>query len=183
MRCETLRVLTRVLAVQMGKEGHISETCCRKNLQAAERGLGREPGGGAGRSRCPGDTVERGWRWWDGGAGGWRVGEGMCGAIRGTGSCQRDRRKTGSRVFAGHKPMAAHPQDDERLQSLMQVGNGSPAETWETQKHIPKTSINEAFWFWGMRIHPKPCQADWDVQRCCVSLFIPLHRCRGQCPT
>lgn len=41
-----LRVLTRVLAVQMGKEGRISEMLCRKNLQAAESELGCEPGGG-----------------------------------------------------------------------------------------------------------------------------------------
>lgn len=54
-----LRVLTRVLAVQMGKEGHISEMLCRKNLQAAESELGCEPGGGTQRSRCPGDSVER----------------------------------------------------------------------------------------------------------------------------
>lgn len=63
----------------------------------------------------------------------------------------------------------------------MQVGNGSPAETWETQKHIPKTSINEAFWFWGMRIHPKPCQADWDVHAevLCFSLHTPTQMQRS----
>jgi len=54
-----LRVLTRVLAVQMGKEGHISEMLCRTNLQAAERELGCEPGGGTRRRRCPGDSAER----------------------------------------------------------------------------------------------------------------------------
>lgn len=54
-----LRVLTRVLAVQMGKEGHISEMLCRKNLQAAERELGCEPREGTHRSRCPGDSGER----------------------------------------------------------------------------------------------------------------------------
>ena len=82
-----LRVLTRVLAVQMGKEGHISEMLCRKNLQAAESELGCEPGGGTRGSRCPGNSMERRMEGWaEGWRDGWRDGQrdgGMEGWVEG----------------------------------------------------------------------------------------------------
>lgn len=95
-----LRVLTRVLAVQMGKEGHISEMLCRKNLQAAESELGCEPGGGTRGSRCPGDSMERQHGAMDGGRdsgreagmGVWEEGWGYA-ELSEKGICKRERQK------------------------------------------------------------------------------------------
>lgn len=101
-----LRVLTRVLAVQMGKEGRISEMLCRKNLQAAESELGCEPGGGTHRSCCPGDSMERQYGAMDGGMGGgmegwvvvWVEGWG-CAELSEMGNDKREIQKMGSCVL------------------------------------------------------------------------------------
>lgn len=139
-----LRVLTRVLAVQMGKEGHISEMLCGKNLQAAESKLGYEPGGGTRRSRCPGDSAERQPGGMDGGMGrgtedGW-VSERRDGVVQkyqNPQGPQEGEAKGGQPRYspAGWKLVAACPREAERLQILIWAGDRSPVKRciWETK--------------------------------------------------